>query len=439
MSEPAGFALIQDGKTRYFVDRWASATLRREVIWGPGDFEAWVTQFEQLDEWPEDCCGGAVVDYDKKTLLWCGEGWNSQVPRVIDTYGILLATAWPGFTIRQATAGVDELYTRLGIEIEPDELDDELDEDERQEREEERYGYRSTSLRDVRRVETEDSDSDEDTTDEVLDSDHDDDSELRAWITIIESDGQTRQRQLDELPLNLLKAKPKTLAALDNLSPAEIPREAIVSEGLWLNSAEKTAGIWGSPELLATMTKLGKQWQGWDLKWKRNGYAKQCMQCKTQGVPMSDADALAQILPMILSTQQFNMGSVLGAIGDALGGGVKKIAIKATGCLAFVVCLPLMAFGFFSGNWTAALGSIAVALVVIVGAYLLVARRFKKAVSSKLPQDDSSEASTLVAGPQDEQPRRERIDQLLASAKLPQLEKIEPLFPEATGLELLAT
>ena len=354
MSEPAAFALIEDGETRYFADRWASATLRREVMWGPEDFKAWVTQFELLDEWPEDCDGGAVVDYDKKTLLWYGESWNNQVPRVLAAYRRLLLTAWTGFEVHRANTGVEELFARLGIprhtdeddEDDEDDIEDDYadDEDERLAREQEKYGYRAETVEDALLDDPEEDDEDNE------DDDEDDEESIRAWITLIDASGATRHRQLEQLPLDLLKARPDSIDSLSKLPPAEIPPEAVVAEGLWINLTDKTAAIWGSPELLGTMRTLGKEWKDWKLTWAKRGYEDQCAVCNTKGVPMSTVDALAKILPMILSTEQFNLGTVIGA----LGGGLKKL--HKTRCKP-VLYLSIEVGRSTSRSWCRALNS----------------------------------------------------------------------------------
>ena len=327
MSEPAVFALIRNGEKRFFADRWASALLRREVLWGPEDFESWVSQFEELDEWDDYCDDGAVVDFDKKTLVWSGDLTPYNVPCLMLVYRKLLLAAWPGFEVRIAER-VDELTHSLVIQSKTDE----------HEEEEQPWDYRPENVSEAMRDDTE-----EDDDCEVGDEEADD---LRAWITLVDTDGSMRHRELSELPIDVLQCKPNGLKALLDLSPAQIPKEEVVSEGIWINASQKAAAIWGSESLLLAMKKLGKDWKGWKIKWLKKGYTDHCALSKTQGLPMSTEAALAKILPLILSKEQFNMQAVMGAIG----GGVKKYAVKATGCLLAILCLPLILFGIFSGN-----------------------------------------------------------------------------------------
>lgn len=426
MSEPAAFALIRDGQTRLFADRWASAVLRREILWGPDDFEAWVNQFEQTDEWFDDYSGGAIVDFDKRRLLWSGDTSSYNIPRLWKLYCQLMHAAWPGFAIEVCEEGRDEFRKYLGLpeqQLDPDEpLEDEEDDDER-------YEIREAKVEDARLGASSDDEDDED-------DEEDDEDQSRAWITLVDEDGSVRHRQLSELTLDLLKGEAAAIQAVAKLPPAEIPKEAVVSEGLILNPSKRTARIWGSPELLKKMKTLGKLWNGWQLKWTHHGYSDQCQVSNTPGMPMSEVDALAKILPVVLSTEQFNLEAVFGLIG----GKVNKFAKKATGCLLVVLCIPLVLFGVFSGNWTAVMYSIAATVVVVVGLFMLVARRFRKAVGSKVPKRGDEDAKgPVVAGPLEEAARKQRVDQLLTAAKLPPLAEIEPHFADVSGLEVLAS
>ncbi|MEM8944089.1 MAG: hypothetical protein AAGD11_02820 [Planctomycetota bacterium] len=421
MSEPAIFTLIRDGKRRHYADRWASATLRREVMWGPVDFEAWVEQFEQLDEWDDCCSGGAVVDYDNHLLLWSGDISSFQAPRMWRTYCQLMTAAWPNFQVKFADNGTDQFADYLGIPLSQEAADEGEDDNDNEE-----YEHRPPTVVEARRDDPDDQ--------EASDVDPNDES-LRAWITLIDDDGNARQRQLSELTLDLLRGESPAINALTALPPAEIPKEAYVSEGLLLNPTKRTARIWGSSELLNRMKQYGKLWKGWQLKWTHHGYADQCAASGTKGLPMSDIDALAKILPLILSTEQLNLGAVM----DALGDGVKKFAEKTTGCLTFLICIPLVLFGAFSGNWTAVAYSVGATIFVISALFILVTRRFRNAVKKNIPQNDPDEESTVVAGPLEEDARRARVNQLLLRADLPSLDEVEPHFKAVSGLELLAS
>ncbi|MEX2113808.1 MAG: hypothetical protein WD845_11520 [Pirellulales bacterium] len=420
MSEPAIFALVRNGKTRYFADRWANALLRREVMWGPEDFEAWVLQFEPVEAWDEDCEGGAVVDFDRRALAWSSDTSSYQVPRVLDVYRKMLAAAWPEFEVTHVAGGNAGMVRYLrgtdnvseaGLVV--------LDADKEHEVRE----SRPETVDEAKRYVADDEDGEELDTDAV-----------RAWLTIVDADRRTQQRELQQLSLDLLMAKPEALEALAALEPAAIPREVVVSEGLWINPSERAMGIWGSPELIASVKKYSECWNGWKLTLLNRGYDDQCAVAGMQGMPMSNADAAAKVVPLILSTQQFDAEVMLKAIGD----GLKRFANKAVGCLLLVLCLPLVIFGLVSGNWQPVLITMVATVLIALAAYQLLVYRFKRMVRRRLSQGSEERPRPVVAGPHDEAARRERIDEILQRAELPRLAEVEPLFSGKSGLELLA-
>ena len=121
MSEPASFAIIRDGQKRYYGDRWASALLHRELVWGPEALETWILTLSELDEWYDDVDGGVVIDFDRRRLVWCIAGEMLSVPKVAAIYGQLLAKAWPKYEIVSAATG-RELTEALDLPVQP--LDD---------------------------------------------------------------------------------------------------------------------------------------------------------------------------------------------------------------------------------------------------------------------------------------------------------------------------
>jgi hypothetical protein len=420
MSEPAMFALVRDGEMRYFADRWAGATLRRELMWGPEDFEKWVLQFEPLDEWEDECDGAAVIDFDRRILTWNGDTSSYRVPRVQFVYQKMLAAAWPDFEIHPVSARSNALVKHLQSIGQPNTPALIAQDGDAQD---ESSDYRPATVEEAKRPVADEEEGQEAANDTV-----------RAWVTIVDADGRTRQRHLDRLPLDLLSAAPEALSSLSALEPAVVPPEAIVSEGLCISPSQRTAGFWGSPELFALLKKHEARWNGWQLTWLKRGYADQCRVAGTRGMPMRNAEAVAKVVPLILSTQQFNAEVML----NAIGGGLKKFANKAIGCLLLVISLPLVIFGLVSGNWRSVFITIAITAAVVLGAYRLVVARFKRMVNRRMLRGEDDTAKRLAAGPQDQAARRKRIDELLKRAGLPRMAEVEPLFSDKSGLELLA-
>jgi len=414
MSEPAIFGLIRDGQSSFYADRWAAVFLYREILWGPEDFEAWVTQLEQLDEWEEECSGGVVADYDRRKLVWCGGADWMQIPRMAEIYHRLLQAAWPGFEVALAVDGMTDLAEAVGFS-EPGESYD---------------AERPDTVHEAAEI----YDDEEDEEDDEDEEDEEDDEEIRAWVTIVEAGGAIRHRLLERLPRDLLNAKPESLQALADLRPAEVPPEEVVSEGMWIDESKKTIGVWGAGLLRRELPDFRKHWEGWEVLWAERGYLEQCEVSGPAGVPLDEPKALAKILPIVLSTKQFDISAVFGAIG----GGLKKMAVKATGCLLFVLCLPLLIFGLVSGSWKPVLITVAIMTAVVIAAFKFIEYRFKRSFRKSMPLSEEDTQPPPVAGPLDEEERRRRVDQFLAAANLPSLADVEPLFPEESELDLLS-
>lgn len=445
MSEPATFAIIRDGQPRYYGDRWASTTFIRELVWGPEALETWAMTLTELDDWESDFISAVVVDLDQRKLTWLHMDDRLEIPKVAAAYNRLLSTAWPGYAIERALTA-DQLNASLGIEFDPSESNDSAAST--------LYGDRAETVTQAgteERYERDDDDNEDsddvpklrgpeslDTPDSLDDPDESSNaegaseyefeaSEHRAWVTVTDSSGAIRHRQLTRLSKDLLLGDPQSLVRLSQLAPCEVPPEEVVVEGMWFEEAERTIGFWGGPSLEALTTEIEKGWAGWDVQWASKGYSQHCAATGPTGKTLSVEQALAKLLPMILSTERFNLANFVGAIGGSL----KKTAIKGTGCLLIVICSPLLIFGAVSGNWKAVLITVAIVLLLTVIAFKVIENKIKRGFKNKLSHSAfrETESGPATAGPLDPTERRKALDKLLAAAGLPSLSKVEPFFP----------
>lgn len=461
MSEPALLAIIRGGQTRYYIDDWSGYTLHRELIWGPEALEDWIVARDELEELEETCSSTVVANFDRKQLTFRIDSETLEIPKVGALYNRLVAAAWPGYEI--ACVALDhELLEALGEETAPDwsanpdyarieyrpesvssavgnidddidnfddDFDEDFEEDPADDAEGDRRGRRNGSTQDE--VESSSDDAEED--DGFDDEDDDDDlefgeTELRAWVTIIGSDGSTEHRQLSELPQELLQAKPSAVEELAELPACEVPAEEVVREGMWVDSGSRKLSIWGGPSTQAALTVVESAWKGWTVQWAPRGYAQHCADTGPIGKVLTTEKALAKLLPLLLSTHRMSFGSMFSVIGGA----VKKTAMKATGCLVFVVCLPIFIFGLVSGNWTAVAWTIGITVSLAVIAFKIVewqvAKKFRQSIGAA--EDEQNIQGSPTAGPLDKSQRRAALDALLATAGLPATSKIEPFVTE---------
>lgn len=415
MSEPLVIGLIRDGQRRLFGDRWSGVFLHRELLWGPDDFQAWVGELYELDEW-EDCAAGVVVDFDRRRLLWTGAEECFPTPRVGAVYERLLRKAWEGFDVEtlldpsQLGAVAGEAADSQALIEQPFTFP---------------THWRPKTIQEAQ-------DEAEDDWDDGAAAEGPEGS-LRAWIAIVDEQGVVRHRQLDQLPTNVLTNPDDVLPQLLNLPAAAAPPERVVCEAMWIDVPKRQIGLWGNSWLHRELESVRAGWSDWEVIWAEQGYEQQCAACGPLGDPMSDAEAAASFLPMVLSTQRFDLNTVVGA----LGGQVKTTAVRVSGCLFAIVCLPMLIFGLLTSRWReVGISMVATAMIFIV-IFKLIEWRVTRAWSPMLPRNDEVNQAAPACGPQEESERRVRIDKLLRETGLPPLSEIEPLFPEHGRMDQL--
>jgi hypothetical protein len=353
--------------------------------------------------------------------VWTADDDKLRIPKTAQCFDRILRTAWPGYEIHQAITGLPELAKAAGVPHAED-YDSQLD-------------SRPETVRYAAGLEDDDDDedgSDEEDEDDECDAEGGFGDEPRAWLTIVDAGGAVRHRQLTILSQDLLGAADGVIEAATQLSATEVPPEKLVTEGMWIDQKKRQIGLWGGERTRTELPGCKAAWHGWSVDWANGGYEDHCRISGPSGVPMSEVESLAEILPTILSTKRFDLANVMGAVGGEL----KKTAMKATGCLLGIICFPVVLFGFFSGQWQAALITIGVVIALVVVIFKVVEFRFKRSFGAKLNPPDRENVAP-VAGPLVEKDRRARIDQLLAASGFPPLAKIEPGFPKTDVSGLL--
>ena len=289
----AYFVIIRDGQKQCFEDRWASPY--RELVWGADDLQEWLVQGDETDYDPEDLSGGAVVNFDSRELVWF-EREALEIPRVMAVHQRLMEKAWPGFQIRCTSDR--EFYSAIN-----ESADDEDDDD---------WHDRCETVREAAGLYDDDEEPDED------EEEDDDDYEMTgAWVTVLDTKGKARHRNIEQISEDLVAASKEAIEHLAKLKAAEVPPEKAVAEGMWLDVNAREIGFWGGSAARRDFERLQQSWDKWTVRWAENGYAEQCQASSLPGVPMSDAEALGTFIPRILSTERFDFGNVIGAMGGA--------------------------------------------------------------------------------------------------------------------------
>lgn len=459
MSKPVAYSvLIRNGQTRRFEEIWV--TLYRELLWGPDAFVAWLEAGEEAEYEPEELSGVAIVDFDSQTLQW-GEQEVESLPVVQIAKRKLLQQAWPGFEITYLSHGqmykVVRNVARLdgSAAVHSDDkaenddrapaisiggLDDDFEDDsptgndaankpDDDNQDDNPLGYRPQTVREAAGQADNDeaSEDDEDGEDDEQD-DVDDPDFPGAWITIIDQNGKVRQRRMRELSKDLLTGVRTSVQDLAQLQAAEVPPEKSVTEGFWINVKDKQIGIWGGHVTLGCLDTLQKSWPKWKVDWAVNGYRDQCSVSGVPGMPMSDSEVLAKFIPQVLSAKKMDFGEMF----NAVGGSLRKTAMKATGCLVIVLSLPILIGGLFFGKLKEAGYAVGTLVLIVVIAFKFIEFRlkgkFKKGPFNQL--NTVSENRPPVAGPLNPQERQRELDKLLKACGFPTVSELQPHFPE---------
>ena len=124
MGQRANLVIVKDGDWKLYYDHWCANRLDVELFWGPELATQFVEQRRPLEDrtdWLDDVWskGGALIDHDRKTLVWYG---GEDILHDILERRVLLdlmQKQWPGWTIRWAHEGIAELgaYFRIPVEL----------------------------------------------------------------------------------------------------------------------------------------------------------------------------------------------------------------------------------------------------------------------------------------------------------------------------------
>ena len=418
MSEPVAFVFKKDGSPEAYFDRWAGALLFREIIFGPDALLEFARGFESIDphELEEFEGESTYVDFDEKLFMWTSEPDNVETPKAQATYLKLLTCAWPEYAIRHAIHGID---FASGTPIKDGSGGG-------------AFEYRFDTVLSAGRASDPDEEGDEPSDDEDPYTFEDDD--VRAWAVIVDKSKRLRHRFLDQISQDFSKPSTKLLKELSSLKSAEVPSERITAEGIVINIPAKELHVWGKADLKKQFPRFQKRWKDWSVIWLDDGYVGQCKVLGIEPTLMSDAEALGPIMPILLSNKRFDMGAFIGAVGGA----VKKWAVRGMGCLYLVACIPILIWGLVSANWKPALLTMLGTLIAFVAVFKTVELLLKRRVhgSAIVKRGSSSKSLPQVAGPEAVAEREALMSQLLSKAGLPSLRQIKEHYPDPGEYEI---
>jgi hypothetical protein len=278
-------------------------------------------------------------------------------------------------------------------------------------------------------------DDEEEEEDEDQEDRSDDENPFPSWLTLIDQNGKVRHRRLNQISQDLMTADTKAVQVASKLKAAEVPAEREIQEGMWIHIPKRQIGVWGNQSMAMAVPRMQKAWRGWTVNWSDGGYADQCQISGVPGVRMTDTEALVPFMGNVLSVQRFDAGMFLGAIQT----GIKKTAMKVTGCLLLVLAVPFLVFGYFADRIQAAALAYVALVIVVVILFNVIAFKLKKRFSlDNIGRREAPDKKPAVAGPLDMEERREQMNRLLAACGFPSLEEMQPAMSKVPNLDDLS-
>lgn len=417
MIEPAMIALIRDGQTTLYRDPGGSIFFCRNLVWGHQGLEDWLRSRQPVDEFDCECGAGVIVDFDAQAMLWYTECVFHELPRSAQLIDTLIQASWPGFEIIYGD-GISDLQVAAGGSL--------PSADDRSLRLREIDGDHLAGRSDALEDEAEDTDG----------FDPDDANERYAWITILDDDQTVHHRLIGEISLDVVRNQNASLARLLALPGYQVPAERNVTEAVLFDKPGRAIRLWGGRNIRDLAKEMSTHWSDWDVDViERDGYRQHCQFSGPAGEPVSDAEALGEVIPELLRTNRLDATEVLGELGRS----VKGCLAKAVALLTALVCFPFFVFALISGNWRT--GGIAIGVIVLLVAvsFKWIERRWRQSFRASLAartggQLAEADAAPPVAGPTDPNQRRRELDALLRRAGLPCLQECEPFVnPSLTG------
>ncbi|MCL1916799.1 MAG: hypothetical protein FWG14_00550 [Peptococcaceae bacterium] len=120
MGQCANLIIVENNERELYYDHWCANSLDSDLFWGIDKAVQFFRDHEQQEDdcWLDTtwCEGGAVIDLDKKVLLWFGgEDICYDIP-LRRAFLELMNKTWPRFQIHWAYAGIVDLADYVGYD-----------------------------------------------------------------------------------------------------------------------------------------------------------------------------------------------------------------------------------------------------------------------------------------------------------------------------------
>jgi hypothetical protein len=118
MGQRANLLIVSGGSYEMYYTHHRANTLDHDLFWGPDYAVGFIRAQRPVDrsQWLDDVWaeGGAVMDLDRRVLLWFG-GEDVMYEVVLRRVHLeLMAHLWPGWSVRWADGGVADMADYVG-------------------------------------------------------------------------------------------------------------------------------------------------------------------------------------------------------------------------------------------------------------------------------------------------------------------------------------
>ena len=282
MGNRANFVIVRAQDWQLYYSHWAGCRMLDALIGGPDLALRYAQSLRQCakDEWvdPVWADGGAVVDLDRRRLLFFGDELMVEM-RERRALMSVLAAVWPGYAICWAYDGTAELAGCVGAELRPHTWD------------------KRPQLRLAR-----------------------DRNALCHLVSVVDAEGQLR---MWPLWWHLSKAwhGPALMDKLPGRGVRRVTLGKIPEGGAHIDVRRKTLGAWQTADTMGFFEALPELWRGWHTECWEDRYEEQVTRCNgALRVPELDLAA------GIDSAQAWIRDRVFQSVADSPAGQILKLA-----------------------------------------------------------------------------------------------------------------
>lgn len=120
MGARANYLVVRDGAWRLFYSHWGANGIECDLLAGPDAADRFITAQREVTGdpggWLDDvwCEGAALVDHDRRLLLWFGVHLDDYAYRSATL--AVLGRTWPGWRVEWAYDGLADLAAHVGMD-----------------------------------------------------------------------------------------------------------------------------------------------------------------------------------------------------------------------------------------------------------------------------------------------------------------------------------